>query len=95
MCFVRTSPFRQDAQYSRSICVPLRLPTADTGELVSAAVAGLKSIFRPGFNYAKAGVMLLDLQSDSVCQGELDLGFCRIGGKAACSSMLSALTEKV
>ena len=24
MCFVRTSPFRQDPQYSRSICVPLR-----------------------------------------------------------------------
>ena len=73
MCFVRTSPFRQDPQYSRSICVPLRRPTADTGALVSAAVAGLKAIFRPGFNYAKAGVMLLDLQSNSVCQGELDL----------------------
>ena len=73
MCFVRTSPFRQDAQYSRSICMPLRRPTADTGALVSAAVAGLKAIFRPGFNYAKAGVMLLDLQADSVFQGELDL----------------------
>ena len=73
MCFVRTSPFRQDAQYSRSICVPLRRPTADSGALVSAAVAGLKAIFRPGFNYAKAGVMLLDLQADSICQSELNL----------------------
>ena len=73
MCFVRTSPFRKDAQYSRSICVPLRRPTADTGTLVSAALAGLKAIFRPGFNYAKAGVMLIDLQSDTVRQGELNL----------------------
>ena len=24
MCFIRTSPFRQDAQYSRSVCMPLR-----------------------------------------------------------------------
>jgi DNA polymerase V len=73
MCFVRTSPFRQDPQYSRSICMPLRRPTSDTGALVSAAVAGLKAIFRPGFNYAKAGVMLVDLQPDTVSQGELDL----------------------
>ena len=73
MCFVRTSPFRKDPQYSRSICMPLRRPTADTSALVSAAVAGLKAIFRPGFNYAKAGVMLIDLQPDSIQQGELDL----------------------
>ena len=73
MCFVRTSPFRKDPQYSRSVCVPLRRPTADTGALVTAAVAGLKAIFRPGFNYAKAGVMLMDLQADTVSQGELDL----------------------
>ena len=73
MCFVRTSPFRKDPQYSRSICMPLRRPTADTSALVSAAVAGLKAIFRPGFNYVKAGVMLIDLQAETVSQGELDL----------------------
>ena len=73
MCFIRTSPFRKDAQYSRSVCIPLRRHTSDTGALVSAAIAGLKAIFRPGFNYAKAGVMLMDLQADSICQGELDL----------------------
>ena len=73
MCFIRTSPFRDDAQYSRSVSVPLRRPTADTGAIVSAALAGLKSIYRPGFKLAKAGVMLLDLRSDTVQQGELDL----------------------
>ena len=73
MCFIRTSPFRKDPQYSRSVCMPLRRPTADTSALVSAALTGLKAIFRPGFNYAKAGVMLMDLQADTVSQGELDL----------------------
>jgi DNA polymerase V len=73
MCFIRTSPFRKDPQYSRSVSMPLRRPTADTSALVSAAVAGLKAIFRPGFNYAKAGVMLMDLQADTISQGELDL----------------------
>ena len=73
MCFIRTSPFRKDPQYSRSVCMPLRRPTSDTGTLVSAALSGLKAIYRPGFNYSKAGVMLMDLQTDTVSQGELDL----------------------
>jgi len=74
MVFIRTSPFRKDAQYSRSIVVPLRRPSADTGAIVQAAVLGLQAIYRPGYKYAKAGVMLLDLQPNSVVQGELDLG---------------------
>jgi DNA polymerase V len=73
VCFVRTSPFRDDPQYSKSVSVPLRRPSADTGVLVAAAVSGMKSIYRSGFKMAKAGVMLLDLQSDTVQQQELDL----------------------
>lgn len=73
LIFVRTSPFRQDPQYSRSITVPLRRPSADTGILVNAALSGLERIFLPGFNYAKAGVMLLELRPDSQQQTELAL----------------------
>lgn len=73
LCFIRTSPFRSDPQYSRSITVPLRRPSADTALIVGAALAGLKAIYRPGFKMAKAGVMLLDLQSDSIEQRELAL----------------------
>ncbi len=74
LTFIHTSPFRRnDKQYSRSITVPLRSPTADSTALISTAVRGLRAIFKPGFNYAKAGVMLLDLQDDAVEQAELDL----------------------
>ena len=73
LCFIRTSPFREDAQYSRSITVPLRRPSADTAVIVAAALSGLKAIYRPGFKMAKAGVMLLELQSDAVQQQELAL----------------------
>jgi len=73
LCFIRTSPFRSDPQYSRSITVPLRRPNADTALIVAAALAGLRAIYRPGFKMAKAGVMLLELQSDSVVQQELSL----------------------
>ena len=72
LVFVRTSPFSSDPQYSCSIVVPLLRPSADTGLILRAAVAGLRCIYKPGFRYAKAGVMLLELQPDSIRQGELD-----------------------
>lgn len=75
LVFVRTSPFRaQDRQYSRSTVVPLRRPTSDTSLITQAALHGLQAIFRPGFNFAKAGVMLLELQGADVVQGEFDFG---------------------
>ena len=73
MVFIHTSAFRPGPQYSRSTVMPLRRPTADTPLLVQAAVRGLQASYRPGFNYTKAGVMLLDLQDASVEQHELDL----------------------
>jgi DNA polymerase V len=98
MVFVRTSPFRKDPQYSRSIAVPLRRPTADTGAIVQATVLGLQAIYRQGFRYAKAGVMLLDLQPDSVIQGELDLGdddsLEEIADKARLMSALDAINKR-
>lgn len=73
LTFVRTSPFRrQDDQYSRSMVWPLVRPTQDTTVLVNAALATLKAIYRPGFSYAKAGVMLMDLVPEGFVQGELD-----------------------
>lgn len=75
LTFIRTSPFRkQDAQISRSRVQPLPRPTADTRLLTQAAIHNLKAIYQPGFNYAKAGVMLLELGDEAVEQGELDLG---------------------
>ena len=72
--FVHTSSFRkEDKQYSASTTVPLVRPTADTRLLTSAALMGLRAIYRDGFRYAKSGVMLVELQPDTVRQGELDL----------------------
>lgn len=73
LVFIRTSPFRKDTQYSGSTTVPLRRPSADTAVIVNAALAGLRAIYQTGFKYAKAGIMLLELQPDKVQQIELDL----------------------
>jgi DNA polymerase V len=71
LVFIRTSPFRKVPQYSRSHVQPLVRPSADTREIVGAAIEGLGKIFRPGFDYSKAGVMLMDISSASQVQTEL------------------------
>lgn len=74
LVFIHTSPFRrQDKQYSRSITVPLRRSSSDSRAIAQAAVHGLQLIFKAGYCYAKAGVMLLDLHDGSVEQQELAL----------------------
>lgn len=94
LCFIRTSPFRQDAQYSRSITVPLRRPSADTAVIVAAALSGLKAIYRPGFKMAKAGVMLLELQSDAVQQQELALEDDYVADRGRLMTTLDDLNQR-
>ena len=91
LCFIRTSPFRPDPQYSRSITVPLRRPSADTALIVGAALAGLRAIYKPGFKMAKAGVMLLDLQSADVEQHELALEDDDVVGRSHLMEALDGL----
>jgi DNA polymerase V len=70
--FVMTNRFRpQDAQYSREQTVHLPVATADTGKLIAAAQRGLAAIWREGFRYKKAGVMLLELSAVATVQGGL------------------------
>ena len=41
--------------------------------MVAVALAGVRAIYRPDYKMVKAGVMLLELQPDSVRQQELAL----------------------
>lgn len=60
--FISTSPFREkDPQYSRGLTIPLPEASSNTFRLVEFALWGLKQIYRPGYRYAKAGVMLMDI----------------------------------
>jgi DNA polymerase V len=60
--YIRTSPFReQDPFYSNGMTIPISSPTNDTMQLVNVALWILKHIYKPNFNYAKAGVMLGEL----------------------------------
>ena len=72
--FITTSPYRRhDRQHSQSLTLPLVRASADTRVIVAMAVRAVQQMVRPGFNYAKAGVMLLDLRPQGQQQAELDL----------------------
>lgn len=60
--FARTSVFKDAQQcYHNSVLLPFVLPTADTRQMIQAARRGMEMIYRPGYVYKKAGVLLCDL----------------------------------
>lgn len=67
--FVETNTFRpEEPQHCASRTVHLPVATSDTGRIIRAALAGLAVLFRPGFSYKKAGVLLLDLHPAAAAQ---------------------------
>lgn len=58
--FITTSLFVK-RKYSNGATLSLNAPTDDTSKLIRLAVGGLDRVFREGFEYKKAGVMLSGL----------------------------------
>ena len=64
--FIRTSPFQSRfGYYSNSKIIDFPIATNNSIEIVKAAISSLETIFKNGYRYQKAGVMLSRL-SDSV-----------------------------
>lgn len=62
MIFLHTNGHRKDLpQYRRNIVVKTPFPTNSSIELSNFAIQGLKRIFKDGYQYKKAGVIVLDL----------------------------------
>lgn len=59
---LRTNPHQEkDPQYQPSILIPMIEPTDDTRLLCRAALNGLQQIYRSGYAFQKAGVMLVEI----------------------------------
>jgi len=72
LVFVTTNPFSErDPRYCNSRNIPLSIPTADTAELIAHAKTALKEIFKQGYSYKKAGVIITEIISDSPVQSDL------------------------
>ena len=70
--FIRTSPFDKNRKYySNSITIELPVATNNSIELVKTAISGLGKIYKYGYFYQKAGVILSKLRDAS--EKELNL----------------------
>ena len=71
--FVLTNHFnKKEKQYSSSIKLQLDCPTSDSKLIVKRAVEGIKRIYKEGYRYKKAGIILYELHSSSSVRGLLD-----------------------
>ncbi|MFZ3183932.1 MAG: translesion error-prone DNA polymerase V subunit UmuC [Pseudomonas sp.] len=60
---IRTGMFNpEEAKYAKGILCELPYPTDDTRLITKAATAGLQHVFRDGYAYSKAEILLLDLR---------------------------------
>jgi DNA polymerase V len=70
--YIRTSPFKPDDPfYSNGMTVSLPSPVSDSRQLANVALWALKQLYRPNYNYAKAGVMLSELVPEGKAQMDM------------------------
>ena len=67
--FLRTSPFNQNKpQHSGIKTIELFSPTNDTRDILAATKKGLLPIFKSGYDYAKAGIILNKFSDETIRQ---------------------------
>ena len=70
--FITTNRFKPDEpQYSNSAVVQLPQPANDAFTLIQASLRAVESLYRPGYQYKKAGVLLTELSPAALMQGDL------------------------
>ena len=72
MIFIHSNRFQRDRpQYGRSIVIKLPFQTNSGIEITKFAVKGLKTIYKQGYHYKKAGVILLNISPQHLRQATL------------------------
>jgi DNA polymerase V len=72
MVFIHTNAFRSDLpQYARNRVIDLSSPTNSSIDLVKQSVEALRSIYRKGYSYKKAGVIATGLVPEQEIQQDL------------------------
>lgn len=69
LVFISSNWHRKDLeQYYQSIIIKLPYATDSTIDLVKYAIGGLEKIFKEGYEYKRAGVILQDIIPENTCQ---------------------------
>ncbi|OPZ97255.1 MAG: DNA polymerase V subunit UmuC [Bacteroidetes bacterium ADurb.Bin408] len=72
MVYIHTNPHRKDLpQYARNIVIRLPQATNYTPEVIKHAINGLRRIFKKGYSYKKAGVIIIEIVPENTVQQNL------------------------
>ena len=66
-----TNEFKDGPQYSNTLTRKLPIVTDSTADLIGSALQGIRAIYRDGYHYKKAGVMLTGLVPANQTQADL------------------------
>ena len=66
-----TNEFKDGPQYSNTLTLKLPIVTDSTADLIGSAIQSIRAIYRGGYHYKKAGVMLTGLLPASQIQADL------------------------
>ncbi|EPP7626966.1 translesion error-prone DNA polymerase V subunit UmuC [Providencia rettgeri] len=69
--FIQTSRHASGEDYANSINIKLEYPSSDTRDIINAAMRGLNTIWRDGYRYYKAGIILSDFTDSDVTQFDM------------------------
>lgn len=87
---IRTGMFNpEEARYANGVLVELPYPTNDVRLITKAATQAVERLFRPGFRYSKAEILLMDLRQP----GEFTDDLFAHTQPAAADKVMSVLDE--
>lgn len=86
--FIATGRYSNEPQYANTSSMTCEVPTSDTRDIISFALRCLELIWRDGYRYAKAGIMLGDFYQSGVAQ--LDM-FSESQPRANADALMTAL----
>lgn len=62
---------KKERQYRSGVVKTLISPSNNSQLIIKAAISAIKEIYRPGINYKKCGIILLDLVDSNIIRGDL------------------------
>lgn len=87
---IRTGMFNPDeAKYAQGVLVELPYPTNDTLLLTRAGTEAVERVYRPGYRYSKAEVLLVDLRQPDEFTDDL----FAIAQPVSCDRLMSVLDD--
>jgi DNA polymerase V len=93
--FINTNRFKpEEPQYSNSAVVQLPQPANDGFILIQATLRAVEWLYRPGYQYKKAGVLLTELRPASMVQTDLFSDPAKLERRGALTRTVDSLNRQ-